>query len=68
MFSREPPIAIANKDIWVKKKGKFDVIESYRNYYRVEKRAFAKWKKREIPDWMIDNNTRPTKKLKTKTP
>ena len=28
-----------------------DPVESYRNYYRGEKRAMASWKKRERPDW-----------------
>jgi len=26
-------------------------IESYREYYRKEKREFAKWKNRSVPDW-----------------
>jgi hypothetical protein len=28
-----------------------DPVESYRNYYRGDKRAMASWKKRERPDW-----------------
>lgn len=27
------------------------VIESYRNYYIGEKKGFAKWKNRDIPEW-----------------
>lgn len=27
------------------------VIDSYRNYYIKEKKSFAKWKNREIPNW-----------------
>lgn len=26
-------------------------VESYRNYYRGDKASFAKWTKREIPEW-----------------
>lgn len=32
-------------------KVKLDVVESYRNYYRIEKRNFATWKGRSVPDW-----------------
>lgn len=28
-----------------------DPIQSYRNYYRVAKKDFAKWTKREEPEW-----------------
>jgi hypothetical protein len=31
------------------------VIDSYRNYYIKEKKSFAKWKNREIPDWFLTN-------------
>jgi hypothetical protein len=30
-----------------------DVVESYRKYYCGEKRYFAKWKNREIPEWFM---------------
>ncbi len=30
-----------------------DAVQSYRNYYIGEKSSFAKWTKREIPDWYI---------------
>jgi len=28
-----------------------DVVESYRNYYKGAKANFAKWTKRNIPEW-----------------
>jgi hypothetical protein len=28
-----------------------DAVESYRNYYRTDKRYLCKWTKREVPDW-----------------
>lgn len=28
-----------------------NAIDSYRNYYRIEKRYFAKWKNGNIPEW-----------------
>lgn len=28
-----------------------DAVESYRNYYRIEKRKFATWKNGNIPEW-----------------
>jgi hypothetical protein len=28
-----------------------NVIDSYRNYYKIEKRYFAKWKNGNIPEW-----------------
>ena len=28
-----------------------NIVESYRNYYRVAKRDFAKWTKRQTPEW-----------------
>jgi len=30
-----------------------DAIESYRNYYRVDKAYIAKWKGRDVPEWWI---------------
>jgi len=27
------------------------VVESYRNYYRGDKRRFATWKNRSVPEW-----------------
>jgi hypothetical protein len=56
LFNREP------RNIPVGKLTKFAVampdqykvecpIESYRNYYKGEKAYFAKWKKREVPEW-----------------
>lgn len=30
-----------------------DVVTSYRNYYIKDKLRFAKWKKRNIPDWVV---------------
>ena len=33
-----------------------DSIQSYRNYYINEKKTFAKWKKRTVPEWF--NNTK----------
>jgi len=29
------------------------VIDSYRNYYIKEKKSFAKWKNRDIPEWFL---------------
>ena len=34
-----------------------DSVEAYRNYYRVYKRRFAKWTKREIPEWFNEKET-----------
>ena len=34
-----------------------DSVEAYRNYYRVYKRRFAKWKKRDIPEWFNEKET-----------
>lgn len=28
-----------------------DTVEAYRNYYRLRKASFAKWKNRPVPDW-----------------
>jgi len=33
-----------------------NVIEAYRNYYRIYKRGFAKWTKRQIPEWFDASN------------
>lgn len=33
-----------------------DVIEAYRNYYRVYKKDFAKWTKRQTPEWFYASN------------
>lgn len=41
----EPPKAMGD-EFKVK-----DVIESYRNYYRLAKKEFATWKNRNIPEW-----------------
>lgn len=30
-----------------------DIVESYRKYYKGEKTSFAKWTKRETPQWFI---------------
>lgn len=35
-----------------------DVVEDYREYYRVGKRKLWKWKKRAVPSWMFQ--TQPT--------
>jgi hypothetical protein len=32
-----------------------DAVESYREYYRKEKKGFAFWKNREIPYWYDEN-------------
>jgi hypothetical protein len=32
-----------------------NAIDSYREYYRKEKKDFANWKNRNIPDWFIYN-------------
>jgi hypothetical protein len=29
------------------------VPESYRKYYREEKKSFAKWTNREVPEWFV---------------
>ena len=42
------PFALCMPEIY---KNLNDPVESYRNYYRGEKRAMASWKKRERPDW-----------------
>ena len=42
------PFALCMPDIY---KVQGDPVESYRNYYRGEKRAMASWKKRERPEW-----------------
>jgi len=44
----EPPRAM--DDIYKKE----DVIESYRNFYINSKSRFARWTKRDIPDWYIE--------------
>lgn len=31
-----------------------DIVQSYRNYYKAEKAAIAKWKVREMPEWFKD--------------
>lgn len=31
------------------------VIDSYRNYYIKEKKSFAKWKNRNVPEWFLPN-------------
>jgi hypothetical protein len=31
---------------------KQSVVDSYRNYYILQKSRFAKWNKRKVPDWM----------------
>lgn len=31
-----------------------DSVASYRNYYNLEKKTFAKWKHNMIPDWFIE--------------
>jgi hypothetical protein len=37
------------------KEGRYDVIESYRNYYRSPmKQALASWRKRTAPDWFFE--------------
>ena len=33
-----------------------NVIEAYRNYYRVYKKDFAKWTKRQTPEWFYASN------------
>jgi hypothetical protein len=33
-----------------------DAVESYREYYNVFKKGFAKWKNREVPYWFIPVN------------
>ena len=30
-----------------------DAVESYREYYKKEKKYFSKWKKRNIPHFMV---------------
>lgn len=30
------------------------VVESYRNYYRGDKKRFATWKNRQVPEWFND--------------
>jgi len=37
-----------------------DPVEAYRCFYRAEKSAFAKWTKRDVPDWFL-----PLKKCET---
>jgi hypothetical protein len=32
-----------------------DLIEAYRDYYRGDKRRFAKWKNGKIPDWFQED-------------
>ena len=41
------PIAIVNKSCIVEG----DAVESYRNYYRVDKRRFATWRCNRKPEW-----------------
>ena len=31
-----------------------DSIQSYRNFYRADKREFAKWTKRDKPEWWTE--------------
>lgn len=37
-----------------------DPIDAYRNYYKLEKQSFAKWTKRDIPEW-FDGSKRQDK-------
>ena len=37
----------------VKADGSYDVVESYRKYYREHKKHIAKWTKRAIPSWFL---------------
>jgi len=30
------------------------VTEGYRKYYREEKKTFAKWTNREVPQWFLE--------------
>ena len=32
----------------------YDVIESYRNYYRGAKKVFCSWKNRDVPEWFLN--------------
>lgn len=41
------PIAMTNRSCVVEG----NIVESYRNYYRVDKRRFATWKNDRKPDW-----------------
>jgi len=43
---KEPPLAMPDD---VKTEG--DAVKSYRDYYNKHKHSFAKWTKREVPDW-----------------
>ena len=33
-----------------------DTVEAYRNYYRVYKRRFARWTRRNVPDWFTETD------------
>jgi hypothetical protein len=49
-----PPIAITDKTIKVKQGDKYLLVGSYRNYYNISKRHFAKWTKRDAPQWFLN--------------
>lgn len=44
-------ITISDSIYHVKKDGKYDLIESYRAYYKGDKKRFAKWKNGNVPFW-----------------
>lgn len=49
------PVAIANNEIIIyDEDGDVDIVKTYRNYYKVEKKDFATWRNREIPHWMTE--------------
>jgi hypothetical protein len=50
------PVAISNKEIIMyDSDDEIDIVETYRNYYKTEKKNFATWRNREIPYWMLKN-------------
>lgn len=47
------PIAVSNKELFIyDSDNDVNVVKTYRNYYKIEKKDFATWRKREIPHWM----------------
>ena len=47
----DPPPAMPSECIVTDEFGFVDIVNSYRNYYIQKKSMFAKWTKRETPDW-----------------
>jgi len=61
IFALAKPPSSLSYDKWIEPPRAMDdiykiegVVESYRNFYVNNKSRFAKWTKRDIPDWYIE--------------